>query len=299
MASCPVANYAASRYVGWYVDATGSIRHNAGARPGGPLAHIGLPVPIAPPQSAADVAHLLAIVTDVYVTTCGTWGLASYVSGSKAGVRAAIAEQALAWVVAYGTDPWVRSEARLENFRGQLAPMVGRALGDRNAEGLVVGLSQVVLGSTVIDATAWPMLWVWANGGPTGKGSPRTRVFAMKALQALIARRRGIVTPAVLSQVEALQRTIDEWDRLWPTFGESDVQERALFVAEANSLVAATATELAQQGVDISELHPAAPPPRGEPFPYIPVLGAGVAAVLAIAAAIGIRDRRTPRRRRR
>lgn len=251
-----------------------------------------------PPRDGADVDYLFRLIRDYYGTCGGDLGTLNF-GRSDVEVRGVVAEKTLEWIADAGTDIWSRSEMRLENFRSHLTYLIGVALANRRADGLVVGLAHVTLSSSVIDAAAWPLFWVWANGGPTGKAPPRTRVFAIKALQAMIRRRPGLVNGATLSAVEQLQRTVDDWDRLWPTYGQSDIQERAMFVAEANSLVAATATELAQQGLDVSELHPVVAPPPGPAVPWIPVLGAGAAALGALAVAVSVRDRRAGGRRRR
>lgn len=195
----------------------------------------------------------------------------------------------------------IREYGRLRGFDATTAPAATAALlgafGDAAASkagaieaAVVYAAAQVVLESrtAALDAETWLPLWRWALGGPHGAAAVRTRVMAMKALQAII--RRGALRPA---QVRAAAPMADVLRELVVGRAPSvQAAERPYFLAEADATVGAINFALAQAA--LAEGRPPGPDPlttaaaQRHAWPWI---AAGVAAV-AVVGGVAYRRRR-------
>lgn len=104
----------------------------------------------------------------------------------------------------YGLVPTVGGMAALvlNDPRGSYA-------GNRETE-VVYAVAQIVLDSkdSSLDTLTWLPLWRWALGGPQGGASTRTRVMAMKAIQAIL--RRGTLLPGELIKADGLATLLNQ-----------------------------------------------------------------------------------------
>lgn len=119
----------------------------------------------------------------------------------------------------------------------------GSKTGSRETE-VVYAAAQIVLDARTssLDAATWLPLWRWALGGPNGNASVRTRVMAMKAIQAVI--RRGALLPR---QVLAAATMADVLQQLVAGRAPSvAAAERAFFLSEADATVGAVNFALTQ-----------------------------------------------------
>lgn len=172
----------------------------------------------------------------------------------------------------------------------------------RQHEDIIVALAEIVLMTDVLDIVTWPWWWVWANGGPRGDALFRTRVFALKALIAIVGRGRVPVGRDVIAKVEALSRSVTD-ER--PPASYQEEKERQLFASDAAALAAGVAAKLAAQDLvippgftDPTSFTPPGTRPPGTWImpPWVPVAGAASAGVLLIASVLAFAKRRPPGR---
>lgn len=152
----------------------------------------------------------------------------------------------------------------------------------------VIGVAELAKATGAFDVVAWPLLWGWASNR---QAQPRTRVFAMQTIEAIINRGTIPPSPKMLAMVEELQRSVSDWETMWPTYSDEDKRERALTVAQANSTIATAATKLAEKGFDTSDLMPVSVPPTPSRVPWVPILGVGVGSVGLVILALAVRSR--------
>lgn len=154
---------------------------------------------------------------------------------------------------------------------------------------VVYAAAQVVLDARtpVLDAATWLPVWRWALGGPNGSASVRTRVMAMKAIQAII--RRGVLMPR---QVLAAATMADVLQQLVAGRAPSVAAgERAFFLSEADATVGAVNFALTQ-----AALAEGKPPAWRPPSPAVRVgwwvVGVAAAAAVTVGgAAIAVHRR--------
>lgn len=152
----------------------------------------------------------------------------------------------------------------------------GSRVGARMTE-VVAAAAEVVRKSktSFFDAALWVPLWSWAVGGPAGGASVRTRVFAMKAIQSILA--RGTLLPGQIRAADSLAAVLLHTVQT----GASTVpaNERDLYRAEASATVGAAAQALVAAEMAVSAGLPmpdSTVPPPGTPVPWTSIaLGAG------------------------
>ncbi len=192
--------------------------------------------------TAAEVntaARLLA----VYYATPNALRLCPIAQGwfhARGRVRALTAISAFGAAYGFGADtaPAV-TEVLLKIF----ADAAGSKLGSRETE-VVYAAAQVVRDSRTpaLDAATWLPLWRWALGGPNGGASVRTRVAAMKAIQAVI--RRGALLPRQLLAASAMADVLQQL--VTGRAPSVAAAERAFFLSEADATVGAVNFALTQ-----------------------------------------------------
>jgi hypothetical protein len=130
----------------------------------------------------------------------------------------------------------------------------------------------------VFDGATWIPLWGWALGGAQGQASVRTRVFAMKAIQAIL--RRRALLPGQIRAADSMAAVLRQLvEARAPTI---PVAERDLFLSEA----AATVGAVAQAQIEV-EGGGWTPPPPAAPAWLLPSLAAG-AGLLVVGGAVVI-----------
>jgi hypothetical protein len=180
--------------------------------------------------------------------------------------------------------------------------------GSSYMEDVVVGISELVKATPVIDVVAWVPLWGWAANVDA---QLRTRIYAMQAIEKIVSRGTIPVTQAMLAQADKLRESFESRarvappDRIFQHSTETTKREHALATAQANSTVATAAEKLAEKGFDTSSLTPL--PIPAAPIPWVPLLAVGVGSVGIIIVALLVRGRskstgprpirRLPRRR--
>jgi hypothetical protein len=170
-------------------------------------------------------------------------------------------------------------------------------------EDIIVALAEVTLETDVLDVIVWPWFWVWAQGGPSGDALFRTRVFALKALMAIVGRGRVPVNTQTIHRIEALARSVTD-ER--PPASYQEEKERQLFASDAAALAAGVAARLAAQDLQIPPgfTDPASftPPGTRPPGtwiapPWVPLAGAISAGVLVVAGALTLAKKRSSQKR--
>lgn len=166
----------------------------------------------------------------------------------------------------------------------------GSRPGSRMTE-VVMAATEVIRTSktSFFDAALWVPLWTWAVGGPAGGASVRTRSFAMKAIQAILA--RGTLLPGQIRAADSLAAVLNNivqtGARMVPE------AERELYRAEAAATVGAAAQALvaAEMAAAAGLPMPAAPTPTSVPWAPI-ALSVGVVGLL-IGGIVLVGRRRT------
>lgn len=158
----------------------------------------------------------------------------------------------------------------------------GSKSGDRETEVVAAAANLVLKSNTgTFDSAVWLPLWGWANGGAYGNASVRTRVFAMKALQAIL--RRDRLLPG---QVRAADTAAAILQQLVAGRAPSiPVTERELFLSEAAALVGAVASAMINDEMSASNGGLPAPAPPATPVWVWPTVAAG-AGLLAVGGAV-------------
>jgi hypothetical protein len=143
--------------------------------------------------------------------------------------------------------------------------------------------------TSFFDATLWVPLWTWAVGGPAGSASVRTRVFAMKAIQAILA--RGTLLPGQIRAADSLAAVLNNIVQTGAPAVPAN--ERDLYRSEASATVGAAA-----QALVAAEMAAAAGLPMPGPTasvsaaPWVPIaLGVGAVGLLIGGAVLVTRRR--------
>lgn len=131
--------------------------------------------------------------------------------------------------------------------------------------------------TAALDASMWIPLWGWAVGGPNGNAAIRTRVGAMKAIQAILRRKSLMV--GQIKAADSLAAVL----RGLVTSGAVNVSsaERDLYISEAQATVGAAAAALIQAYADASVGIP--PVDKDKPQSWVP---SWIVAYWPIAAAV-------------
>lgn len=143
--------------------------------------------------------------------------------------------------------------------------------------------------TSFFDAALWVPLWTWAVGGPAGGASVRTRVFAMKAIQAILA--RGTLLPGQIRAADSLAAVLNN---IVQTGAQAvPAGEREFYRSEASATVGAAA-----QALVAAEMAAAAGLPMPGPTasvsaaPWVPIaLGVGAVGLLIGGAVLVTRRR--------
>jgi len=145
------------------------------------------------------------------------------------------------------------------------------------SEEIIIALARIIMVAPIIDSTSWPMLWLWAAGGPRGNATLRTRLFAVQAIGAVA--RRGVipVNAGTIAQITRLAQATGEIAA--PTTYKAE-REGQIFASAAASTTADIAALLAQQQLALSPdllsanafLPPGTPPPDSWPA-WMPLVG--------------------------
>lgn len=129
--------------------------------------------------------------------------------------------------------------------------------------------------TAVFDAALWVPLWAWAVGGPAGGASVRTRVFCMKAIQAILA--RGTLLPGQIRAADSLAAVLLNIVQTGAT--TVPVNERDLYRSEASATVGAAAQALVAAEAAVAAGAPLpgpGPATPSVPVPWVPIaLGVG------------------------
>lgn len=185
--------------------------------------------------------------------------------------------------VAALTDPGAKSRGGASNY-----PNTARVPTQDEYEDIVVAIAEIILVSPMLDIVAWPWLWVWASS-ETAKA--RTRVFALKALGAIVG--RGTIPPsrATIAQMESLVESISN---LPPPKSYQQEREQRLLASDAAFVIGTLAAKLHERSIEvppeIANFRPPGPPP---PPAWMIVTGALSTAAAAVGAALLLRRRRS------
>jgi hypothetical protein len=155
----------------------------------------------------------------------------------------------------------------------------------------VYAAAQVVLDSkdSSLDALTWLLLWQWAVGGPNGNASPRTRVLAMKAIQAVL--RRKALLPGQIRAANSLAAVLQQL--VVARAPQVSAAERDWFLSEADATVGAVASaqfEVESAGY-FPDVNTPALPAAVMPS-WIPVAAAAGASLALVGGAVLIAARR-------
>jgi hypothetical protein len=213
---------------------------------------------------------------------------ASYFKLRSVTIPPQLAKLLVSVAVAVLMDPLARAEGGPGKFYPeQAAPTRSQY------EDIVVALCEIILIYPGLDLVAWPWLWVWAYGGPDGNAEVRTRVFALKALGAIVGRGRVDINEKALASIEKLASSVN---RLSSPRSYREQQERQLFASEATALVGVLAAKLAEKSLNVpgvlldprAFVPPGTPPPGTLPIWFIPAgAAAGTGLLIGLVLALG------------
>lgn len=192
------------------------------------------------------------------------------------------------------TDPGATSLGGASNY-----PTTARRPTQDEYEDVVVALCEIILVTPLLDVVAWPWLWTWAAGAvaSTAGGSlvsslrpkARTRVFALKAIGAIVGRGTVRASAGVIASMEQLVASIE---MLPPPTSFQEEREQWLLISDATFVIGTLAAKLQEQSISVpGDLINYQPPPRPWPV-WVPVVGALSAAATFVGATLLLRPSR-------
>lgn len=155
-------------------------------------------------------------------------------------------------------------------------------------EDVVVALTEIILVSPMLDFVAWPWLWVWASS-PTAK--VRTRVFALKAIGAIVGRGTVRASSATIRQMETLVESIQAMP---PPTSYQQEREQRLLASDAAFVIGTLAAKLQEQSIELpASIENFQPPPPVAPPAWIVVGGAASVTAVVLGAVLLLRPSRS------